>query len=466
MTSTLSSAAAPLPADLLAQELRGPRYTSYPTAMAFGPQFNAADQRAAAQASAASGRPLSLYLHVPFCASNCFYCGCHRVITRSRERIQAYVDTLLAEVDLAAAWLQPAPEVVQLHLGGGTPNSLDLPQLAALLQRLRARFAFAGGDRLEASMEVDPRNAEVGDVRAWRALGFNRLSFGVQDTDPAVQAAINRVQSAEHLAVLTDSARRAGFHSVNYDLVYGLPLQTPDRFGRTLDFVLQQRPDRIAAYHYAHLPQRFAAQRAIADQTLPSAQVRQVLRESIHARLTAAGYVAIGLDHYALPDDALALAFGAGTLQRNFQGYSTQAECDLLGLGVSAISKLAGCYAQNHADMERYTQAIEAGRLATARGYRLTEDDRLRARVIESIMCRGAVDFAALPRLAGRMPAAYLAPELQRLRALDPEGAWLHCDTEGLRVSERGRSLLRVVAMAFDAHLAQAQRLERYSRLA
>ena len=454
-----------LPAELLAREMRGPRYTSYPTALAFGPQFGVADYISAARAVARGAGPLSLYFHVPFCASNCFYCACNRVVTRNHERIERYFVALLSELRLQGALLSRGPEVVQIHFGGGTPNSFSVGQFARLLASVHRQLRVAESGRLELSMEVDPRLAETSDLYSWRALGFNRLSFGIQDMDDSVQRAINRVQSRERIAALTVAARRAGFASLNYDLVYGLPLQTPARLAGTLDFVIEQRPERVAAYHYAHLPQRFAAQQAIDERALPTAETRQQLRQMIHGRLLLAGYQAIGLDHYALPSDALAQAQRDGTLRRNFQGYSTLQGCDLVGLGVSAISQIGGCFSQNDGDLERYLQAVEQGRLASVRGYRQTEDDRLRGEIIESIMCRGAVNFAQLEPRYGPDLADRFQPELQRLQELGGHAGWLELGRWGLRVSDAGRSLLRVVAMAFDRYLPEGDSA-RYSRLA
>lgn len=440
----------PLPADLLSRELRGPRYTSYPTALAFHAGFTSAAYVQALRERFARPRPLSLYLHVPFCASNCWYCGCNRVISRNAERIDRYVDALLAEIRLQGALVGPAAEVVQIHFGGGTPNSLSADQLALLLTTIGRRFHLAGPEQREWSMEVDPRLASLADIAVWRGLGFNRLSFGIQDIDERVQRAINRLQSRDHIAQLTAAARAAGYASLNYDLVYGLPLQTPESFEHTLDFVIEQRPERVAAYHYAHLPQRFAAQRAIDATQLPSAQERQQLRDRIHDRLVAAGYVAIGLDHYALPTDTLACAQRAGSLRRNFQGYSTGAGVDLIGLGASSISQVGDCFAQNDSDPQRYEQAMAAGRLACVRGYRRNGDDRVRAQVIEAIMCQGEVRFADLDTGASGPPC--FAEEIEALQRLDPAGRWLEVGDWGLRISEPGRALLRVVAMVFDRH--------------
>lgn len=458
------TSAMPLPADLLAKEMRGPRYTSYPTALAFGPQFTVADYVSAARSCVLAGAPLSLYLHVPFCASNCYYCGCNRVVTRSAERIERYVTALLAEIGMQSALFGHRQQVRQIHFGGGTPNLLAPDHLARLLRTIRARFRVADGADLELSMEVDPRLAEPADLIAWRRLGFNRLSFGVQDVDAGVQKAINRVQSAGKIAELSAAARAAAYSSLNYDLVYGLPLQTPETFAITLDFVVAQRPERVAAYHYAHLPARFPAQRAIDDQQLPSGAQRQQLRELIASRLLAAGYVAIGLDHYALPGDPLSLALRDGTLHRNFQGYSTMASCDLIGIGVSSISKLGGCFAQNSSDLDQYLAAVEGGRLPLMRGYRQTEDDKLRAEVIESIMCQGQVDFGDIGRRHGADLPSRFADELERLRALDPSQSWLSCGDWGLRVGGQGRALLRIVAMVFDRHLPASSPANPYSQ--
>ena len=454
-----------LPADLFAREMRGPRYTSYPTALSFTDAFGVPDYVGAVRELACGTSPLSLYVHVPFCASNCFYCGCHRIVTRSRDRIDRYFDALLAELRLQSALIGRGPEIVQIHFGGGTPNSFNVGQFARLLATVQRRFRVAEAGRLELSMEVDPRICEPSDLFGWRALGFNRLSFGIQDTNEDVQRAINRVQSGDHIAMLTATARRAGFASLNYDLVYGLPLQTPARLAGTLDFVLDQKPERVAAYHYAHLPQRFPAQGAISEADLPDAEQRQVLRQMIHGRLTLAGYQAIGLDHYALPTDPLAEAHRDGTMRRNFQGYSTMQGCDLIGIGASSISQVNGCFSQNVVNVESYLEAIEQGRLACARGYRQTADDRLRADIIESIMCRGEVDFERLGRQHGEALADRLAPELIKLKALDAAGQWLESGRWGLKVKESGRSLLRVVAMVFDRHLADGGDAPRYSRL-
>ena len=457
MSAGGQASVAPGRLQLLAQELRGPRYTSYPSALSFSKAFTASDYADAVWHSNC-GEPaaLSLYLHVPFCRSNCFYCGCHRIISHHRLRIRAYQRLLLREAGLQGALVDRKREVRQVHFGGGTPNMLTLGEMGELLSALSHAFNLADASRLECSLEADPRQAGAADVAAWRALGFNRISFGVQDVDPDVQRAVNRIQSRERIADLTRAARNAGFHSVNWDLVYGLPKQTPESFAATLDFVEQARPDRIAAFHYAHLPARFPAQRAIDEADLPGLEQRLAIQALIRRRLEAAGYVFIGLDHYALPDDPLTLALADGTLQRGFQGYTTHAGTDLIGMGVSSIGKVGSCYAQNTPDLARYAESINRGELAIARGYRMTGEDCLRGAVIQSLMCQGRVAFDELNHDYGVEPQAYFALELSRLRGLDPAGELVEIDAAGVRVRPAGRSLLRVLSMAFDTHLREA----------
>jgi oxygen-independent coproporphyrinogen-3 oxidase len=444
---------------LLASELRAPRYTSYPTALSFKPDFPVMDFVTAARQSARSAEPLSLYLHVPFCASNCYYCGCNRVVSRNAQRIARYCEALEREILLKSVLVGSARRVTQVHFGGGTPNSLSSAQLSGLIDWLRRRFRLAAAPELELSIEADPRLATPEALRDWRAIGFNRLSFGVQDIDGDVQKAINRLQSADKIAELTAAARDIGFESVNYDLVYGLPLQTVERFAATLDFVLQQRPERVAVFHYAHLPQVFAPQKAIRDKDIPPLATRLELRRLAHERLVAGGYQAIGLDHYALPSDALAQAQSRGTLRRNFQGYTAMQGRDVLGLGVSAISQLGRTFAQNERDLGEYLAAIADDRLPIARGYRQTADDALRADIIEAVMCRGVVDYAEIAQRHGLETPSF-GSETVRLRELDPEGSWLRCDEQGLSVEGEGRHLLRLVARVFDRHVAEPARMQ------
>ncbi|MEQ1438747.1 oxygen-independent coproporphyrinogen III oxidase [Fontimonas sp. SYSU GA230001] len=430
-----------------------PRYTSYPTALQFTPQFGEPDLRRviAERDDAAPAAPLSVYLHVPFCSSPCYYCGCTRVITRQPEVIEAYVRRLIVEIGLQAQLFGRRREIVQLHFGGGTPTTLDAGQFGRIMGALDRHFGLSNSPRREYSIEIDPRTLDDETMPMLAALGFNRVSFGVQDFDPAVQEAIHRVQPAWQTWRAIDQARSAGFASVSLDLIYGLPRQTPASFARTLDQVAEAGPDRIAVYAYAHMPQLFRAQRRIALADLPTPETRLELLQLSIDRLTGAGYVYIGMDHFARPDDELAKALADGTLQRNFQGYSTQGGCDLLALGMSAISHIGGCYSQNSKDMKAYAQAIDAGHLPVVRGLRLTDEDELRRGVIEDLMCRGAVDIAAVERTHHIDFETHFAEELRDLDRLAQDGLVAR-DARHIRVSPAGRLLIRRVAQTFDAY--------------
>ncbi|MFA5940797.1 MAG: oxygen-independent coproporphyrinogen III oxidase [Sinimarinibacterium sp.] len=426
-----------------------PRYTSYPTALQFTPQFGEDDLRRAVETS--GDEPLSVYLHVPFCNSPCFYCGCTRVITRSPGVIEAYVRRLIAEIEIQARLFGRRREILQLHFGGGTPTTLDGRQFGRVMGVLDRHFGLSSSPLREYSIEIDPRTLDDETMPMLAALGFNRVSFGVQDFDPAVQEAINRVQPAWQTWRAIDQARDAGFASVSLDLIYGLPRQTPDSFRHTLDQVVEAAPDRIAVYAYAHMPQLFRAQRQIALGDLPTPETRLKLLQLSIEHLTGAGYVYIGMDHFARPGDDLARALKDGTLQRNFQGYSTQGGCDLVALGMSAISHIGGSYSQNAKDLKAYAKAIDAGHLPVVRGLRMTDEDELRRGVIEDLMCRGQVDIAAVERAHGIRFAEHFADELQDLDALARDGLVTR-DESSIRVSPTGRLLLRRVAQAFDAY--------------
>ncbi|MDC8012613.1 oxygen-independent coproporphyrinogen III oxidase [Tahibacter soli] len=447
-------------------DLNGPRYTSYPTAPLFRPDFGPEQfaEHARRSNEGPSPRGLSVYVHVPFCASPCFYCGCTRVITRDRAKAQSYLDALVAEIDLVAPLFDRRRAVSQLHLGGGTPNFFDLDQMAVLMAALRRRFTLDDGDGREFGIEIDPRCATGDYVRGLAALGFNRLSVGIQDFDHDVQVAINRVQGVEETAAIIGAARDAGFRSVSVDLIYGLPRQTIDGFARTLHHVVTLAPDRVAAYSYAHLPETFKAQRQIRQSELPDARTKLALLGLAVQRLGAAGYGYIGMDHFALPRDELARAHRDGTLQRNFQGYSTRGGCDLVGLGASAISRVGDSYSQNAKELPLYYAALEHGRLPVRRGLALRFDDRLRRDVIERLMCRDVVDFATISRLYDIDFATYFAPELERLKTLERDGL-VSVGRTRIAVTPRGRFLLRVVAMAFDAYVKRpGESAPRYSR--
>jgi oxygen-independent coproporphyrinogen III oxidase len=454
----------PAPELLRRFDVPGPRYTSYPTADRFVDAFGAnafaawLDKRAAAIAPP----PLSLYVHLPFCDTVCYYCACNKVVTRDRGRTAGYLDFLAREVDLVGARFNSPQPVEQLHLGGGTPTFLNDDELARLMDILLARFPMS--PRGEYGVEVDPRSTPPDKVRTLARLGFNRMSVGVQDFEPEVQAAVNRIQSFELTRATILEARAAGMLSVNMDLIYGLPRQSRATFQRTLDQVLTLEPDRIALYHYAHLPERFKPQRRIEVEQLPSSEEKLGIMIDAIKRLTDAGYRYIGMDHFAKADDALARAQSQGRLHRNFQGYSTRADCDLIGLGVSAISKVGPTYSQNERDLDEYYDRLSNKRLPTARGILLDRDDLVRRGVIMALMChfelsKEAIETAHLVRFDD-----YFKRELDELRSFEDAGL-IEVTREWLTVTPAGKLLIRPIAMVFDSYLRQDERNVRYSKV-
>ena len=436
----------------------GPRYTSYPTAPQFRQAFAEDNYRQAAERSnRAPAKALSAYIHIPFCQSLCYYCACNKIITQKTHRAVEYLDYLKREIALQAALFSPSRRLTQLHLGGGTPTYLSSAQLAELMGCLRQHFCFDESDNHEFSIEVDPRTIDTARIAELRSQGFNRLSFGVQDFDEKVQAAVNRLQSEEQTYELVAAAREAAFKSVSVDLIYGLPLQTVASFDTTLDKIIALRPDRIAAYSYAHLPELVRAQRLIRREDMPPPERKMELLELTISRLTAAGYVYIGMDHFALPDDELALARADGTLQRNFQGYSTFAECDLIGLGVSAIGKVGDTYSQSVKELSQYYARLDQGLLPVHRGYRLNADDQLRRDVISDLMCHGRIDFASIE---ARHPIRFKEYFAEALGKLDEHVAdrLLEIRDDALVLLPQGHLMMRSVAMAFDAYIGGAQK--------
>jgi oxygen-independent coproporphyrinogen-3 oxidase len=433
-------------------DVAGPRYTSYPTADRFRPDFSAADAASALRARGHdAAMPLSLYVHIPFCETLCYYCGCNKIPTKNHARSAPYLDQVEQEMDRVAGLLGQRLAVTQLHWGGGTPTFLSDAEASRLMAMTRHSFDLRAD--AEISIEVDPRKVSAARVAHLAQLGFNRMSVGVQDFDPGVQQAVNRIQSFEETKVVIDAARANGFKSVSVDLIYGLPRQNAFNFAATLEQVAELLPDRVALYSYAHLPQRFAPQRRIAEADLPAAEAKLVLLGLAIRRLTYAGYGYIGMDHFALPDDELARAQQQGKLQRNFQGYSTQADLDLLGFGVSSISKLGRYYIQNAKTLEAYGAALAAGDLPVERGLRLSDDDLLRRDAIQRLMCDFALDLLALAQRHGVADAAaYFAADLKRLQPLEQAGL---VQREGLqlRVTPQGRLLVRIIAMQFDHYL-------------
>ncbi|OBS10041.1 oxygen-independent coproporphyrinogen III oxidase [Acidihalobacter prosperus] len=432
----------------------GPRYTSYPTAVQFHEGFGEVEYRAAAARSNTQGRALSLYFHLPFCNTVCYYCACNKIVTKDRSRAAPYLARLHREIALQARLFDAGRQVEQLHWGGGTPTFLSHAEMAALMTATREHFALAEDG--EYSIEVDPREAGPGTIELLGELGFNRLSLGVQDFDERVQRAVNRIQGeAETLGVI-ERARASGFRSVSVDLIYGLPFQSVANFAATVDRIVAAGPDRVSVFNYAHLPERFKPQRRIAAEDLPSPAEKLAILEDTIGRLTAAGYVYIGMDHFARPDDELAVAQRAGTLYRNFQGYSTHAECDLVAMGVTAIGSLGDVYAQNVRTEAEYFARLDDDRLAVFRGVVLSEDDRLRRAVISALICRFRLDFATVEAEYGIVFRDYFAAELAVLAGMREDGL-LDLTAVGIEVTSAGRLLIRNICMVFDAYLTAAR---------
>ena len=447
-------------------DISGPRYTSYPTADRFVEAFTDVEYtQALAQrrtGAAALNLPLSVYVHIPFCESLCYYCACNKIITKHHERATPYLRYLSREIELHVEQIGLGRAISQLHLGGGSPTFLSDDELRELMGMLRRNFSLVPGG--EYSVEVDPRTVNGQRLATLAELGFNRLSFGVQDFDPGVQKAVHRVQPAEQVFELVEQARRLGFESVNVDLIYGLPKQTPESFDRTLAQVSLLRPDRIALYAYAHLPERFKPQRRIVSAELPGAAAKVDMLSRSLAAFMDAGYVYVGMDHFALPDDALAVAKRQGRLHRNFQGYSTQPDCDLIGLGVSAIGRVGAAYSQNAKTMEDYCDHLDQGRLPVVRGLALTRDDVLRRAVIMAIMCQGAVQFESIELAYLIDFKTYFAAELETLKGMEPQGL-VKLEAGGIQVTDMGWFFVRAVAMVFDRYLQADRNRARFSRI-
>lgn len=432
----------------------GPRYTSYPTADRFSAEFDDQSYQTylAARATAERNPPLSVYVHLPFCESLCYFCACNKIITRDHGRTAGYLSYLAKEMDLVAEHLGRDRRTIQLHLGGGTPTFLSGAELAELMESLRRHFDFAPDAEL--GVEIDPRTVNEKTLSTLAGLGFNRTSFGVQDFDPEVQKSVNRIQPLSMVENALKASRNAGFQSVNMDLIYGLPKQSLESFSRTLDEVIRLSPDRIALYNHAYLPARFKAQRLIAPRDLPLAEERlQIFLLSVR-RLLDAGYIYIGLDHFAKPDDELSKALLDKSLHRNFQGYTTRAECDLIGLGISAIGKVGSSYSQSTRSLEAYYRHLDEGRLPIERGSALSHDDLLRREVIMTLMCSMPLDFQAINRTHDIDFVEYFAPELSKLEQYRDAGL-LEIDSSGVVVTAKGRMFVRAIGMTFDKYLGQ-----------
>ncbi len=462
-----AAVAEPISEELLRRfDVSGPRYTSYPTADRFVEAFTAEDYKQALTLRragvAAAASPLSLYVHIPFCESLCYYCACNKIITKHHDRAAPYLNYLSREVDLHTKELGIGQAVSQVHLGGGSPTFMSDDELRELMAMLRRNFNFVPGG--EYSIEVDPRTIDAKRLDTLAELGFNRLSFGVQDFDPAVQKSVHRVQPAEQVFALVAAARERKFDSINVDLIYGLPLQNPESFDRTLAQVVELRPERIALYAYAHLPERFKPQRRITTTEIPNGAAKVAMLARSMAAFMRAGYVYIGMDHFALPTDALAIAQRQGRLHRNFQGYSTQPDCDLIGLGVSSIGKIGATYSQNAKTMEEYCDFLDQGEFPVVRGLALSRDDVLRRAVIMALMCQGVVSFESIELAHLIEFRKYFAAEIEALQKLAEQGLVTLNDT-GIQVTTMGWFFVRAVAMVFDKYLQTDRTRARFSKI-
>ena len=457
----------PISEDLLRRfDVSGPRYTSYPTADRFVEAFTAEDYKQALRLRRTGGAgmrlPLSLYVHIPFCESLCYYCACNKIITKHHDRAGPYLRYLSREVDLHVQQIGIGQVVSQLHLGGGSPTFLSDDELRELMAMLRRNFTLAPDG--EYSIEVDPRTIDASRLDALAELGFNRLSFGVQDFDLEVQKAVHRVQPAEQVFALVAAAREREFESINVDLIYGLPRQSPESFDRTLAQMAELRPDRIALYAYAHLPERFKPQRRIDALELPGAPAKVAMLARSMAAFMAAGYVYVGMDHFALPTDSLAVAKRQGRLHRNFQGYSTQPDCDLIALGVSSIGRIGATYSQNAKTLEEYYDYLDQGQFPVVRGLALSRDDLIRRAVIMALMCQGQVSFESIELAYLVDFKTYFASELTALQTLAQQGL-VAVDDAGIQVTAMGWFFVRAVAMVFDRYLQTDRTRARFSKI-
>jgi oxygen-independent coproporphyrinogen-3 oxidase len=434
----------------------GPRYTSYPTALELHEGFGDQEYRRQIAKSNAEGGPLSLYFHIPFCDTVCFYCACNKIITKNRKHAEPYLVNLCKEIAMQGDLFDANRVVNQLHWGGGTPTFLSYEQMKQLMTVTRQHFLLKDDDSGEYSIEVDPRETHSRTIKQLRELGFNRISLGLQDFDPAVQKAVNRIQSEEQTFGVLDAARAEGFRSTNIDLIYGLPLQTVATFALTLDKILAAEPDRFSVFNYAHMPNRFKTQRQINDADMPTADVKLDILQMVGQKLTEAGYVYIGMDHFAKPDDELAIAQREGKLYRNFQGYSTHSDCDLIGLGITSIGRVGDAYIQNVKDLDEYDQLISQKKLPVYKGFELDDDDKLRRAVITQLICHFDLNFATIEQEFSINFADYFANELHTLTPMQADGL-LTVSSEGIQVLPAGRLLIRNICMVFDKYLAQKQ---------
>ncbi len=437
----------------------GPRYTSYPTALEFHDEFSENDFIKAIENS--PNKELSLYIHIPFCHSLCYYCGCNKVVTRHRSKADTYLEYLAKEINSRAKLFQ-GYTVKQLHWGGGTPSFLTHEQITRLVNLLKQQFTFA--EKVDMSIEVDPREIELNLAEHLYSLGFNRLSIGVQDIDKKVQEAINRVQSTEFIEKFIAHAKSVGFKSINIDLIYGLPHQTIETFTRTLDKAKEMDVDRISLFSYAHIPTRFASQRKLRDEWLPSINQKFALMRLAIEKLCAYGYEFIGMDHFAKPDDELSIAQKDGKLHRNFQGYTTKGNCDLLGLGVSSISDIGNVYSQNVKDLKTYYHSIETNQYALEKGIALTQDDIIRGDVIRELMCNLFLDKTMINQKYNINFDDYFLNDLPALSTFIEDGLVVN-KKDSIMIAPQARLLVRNMCMSFDSYMKKHINMQRFSRV-
>ncbi len=442
----------------------GPRYTSYPTAVQFNDGFTTDHYQQARQISNQQAGPVSLYVHIPFCAHVCYYCACNKIITKRKEKSQPYLDTLFKEIEMRSQGYDKNRPIEQLHWGGGTPTFINHEQMTALMNKLKQHFNLLDSDDRDYSIEIDPRELQPDTLAHLKSIGFNRVSLGVQDFDEKVQIAVNRVQPLEMTRNTLEQARELGFKSINIDLIYGLPFQSRASFAQTLKTVLELNPDRLSVFNYAHLPERFMPQRRINEADLPSAEEKLGMLEDSIRLLTQAGYHYVGMDHFAKPDDSLAQAQLQGKLHRNFQGYTTHEDCDLVALGVSSISQVGDSYFQNSADIKEYTRCIENHELPIKRGVILTNEDDLRRAVIKQLICHFELSFEEINQAFN---IQFVDHFQDALAALQPyvEDKLVEINDNGITVTPKGGLLIRNICMAFDEYLTSPNHSVRYSKV-
>ncbi|WP_152087473.1 oxygen-independent coproporphyrinogen III oxidase [Pseudoalteromonas sp. A25] len=437
----------------------GPRYTSYPTALSLAPGYD--DNTLRSAISASNSHVLSLYVHIPFCHQLCYYCGCNKIVTRHQHKADTYLDNLEREIQ-AQAPLFKHYTVEQLHLGGGTPTFLTTEQMTRLITMLERYFKF--NHQAQRSIEVDPRSLASNMLAHLKVLGFNRVSFGIQDFNDQVQEAVNRPQHMSDVIALLQHARDLGFKSINADMIYGLPHQTPDSFAQSIDQLIALSPDRVSVFNYAHLPDKFAAQRKLKEADMPSPQQKLTMFKNTLQQMSQAGYQFIGMDHFAKKQEELAIAQQHGQLHRNFQGYTTHGDCDLLGLGVSSISQIGNAILQNEKDLRSYYDAINQTGFAISKGMQLTDEDQLRADIIKQLICHFELDMTAFER---RYQIEFKTHFVQALEALSPlvQDGLVEISDHKIAVTSRGNLFIRIICMCFDEYLQQQLKTSRFSRV-